>query len=333
MNGICTLANDRVYDQLVALLNSIEVMLGSDFPVCVYPYDDNTTRIAAEIARRPNVQLYRDQNSIERWDEFARQIWDLHPTAKERWKKIGSTNYHRLGTHRRFCAFDGPFDRFLYMDADTLLMGPVTSIFSKLAQSDWVVYDFQHLDLSHVYDPSSKKLAQIFSEERLRSEIFCSGFYASKRDIFTQYQLDWLVSNLKNGEAEALYCMAPDQTVLNYMTMRSHLPIYNFALELTPEERTGCCVTSPHFEEQDYILYDHKNRLTYLHYIGLSSKLFAQVCASENVKFPYRDLFLYYRFLHEPEKQPRFKSISKPYNQRPNFVQQVFRKLKVAVGG
>jgi hypothetical protein len=130
-----------------------------------------------------------------------------------------------------------------------------------------------------------------------------------------------------------LYCMAPDQTILNYMTMRSQLPIYNFALELTPEERTGCCVTSSHFEEQDHVLYDHKNRLTYLHYIGLSSKLFAQVCAGENVKFSYRELFLYYRFLHEPEKRPRFKSRSKPYNQSSNFVQKAFQKLKVSVGG
>ncbi len=41
MDGICTLANDRVYDQLIALLNSIEVNGGKALPVCVYPYDDN----------------------------------------------------------------------------------------------------------------------------------------------------------------------------------------------------------------------------------------------------------------------------------------------------
>ncbi len=31
MDGICTLANDRVYDQLVAILNSIEVNCETDF--------------------------------------------------------------------------------------------------------------------------------------------------------------------------------------------------------------------------------------------------------------------------------------------------------------
>ncbi|MFO7029254.1 hypothetical protein B9T07_04150 [Limnospira fusiformis CCALA 023] len=44
MDGICTLANDKVYDQLVALLNSIEANQGADMPVCIYPYNDNIER-------------------------------------------------------------------------------------------------------------------------------------------------------------------------------------------------------------------------------------------------------------------------------------------------
>jgi hypothetical protein len=55
MNGICTLANDVVFDQLVALLNSIEAVLGAETPVCVYPFDERTQKIAADIANRPNV--------------------------------------------------------------------------------------------------------------------------------------------------------------------------------------------------------------------------------------------------------------------------------------
>ena len=333
MNGICTLANDRVFDQLVALLNSIEAILGSDFPVCVYPYDDNTERIAAEIARRPNVQLYQDRASIERWDAFARKIWDLHPTAKEQWQKISSSDYYRVGTHRRLCAFDAPFDQFLYMDADTLLLNSVEPIFAKLEEFDWVVYDFQYRDLSHVYEVNSEKLTQVFSENQLKSEIFCSGFYATKREIFSQEKLEELLFNLENGEAEILYKMAPDQTVLNYMAMRSQLSICNFALELPSQDRTGCCVNSAHFQEQDHILYDRGNRLTYLHYIGLSSSLFAQVCEGENIDFPYRDLFLHYRFLHEPERYPQFKSSPKAYNQQPNLIQKALKKLKVTVGG
>lgn len=327
MDGICTLANDRVYDQLIALLNSIEALLGDQMPVCVYPYNERTELIAAEIARRPNVHLYDDQESMQRWDQFFRDVWDTHPTAHQRWSEMATAPYHRFGTHRRFCAFDGPFDRFLYMDADTLVQGPVEPIFAQLNDNDWVVYDFQHTDPTHVYDVSSKKLTEVFSPERIESEIFCSGLYASKKGIFEQDRRDWLLSKLREGEAEILYIMSADQPILNYMVMRTGISSCNLALHLPKDEITGCCVTSTHFEERDYILYDKGQQLTYIHYIGLSSQLFAQVCAGENIDFPYRELFLHYRYLHEPEKRPKFTTKLKQYNQPPSLGMRVLRKL------
>lgn len=327
MKGICTLANDYVYDQVIALLNSIEVIMGPSTPVCIYPYDNRTEKIAAEIAKRPQVQLYNNQESIKAWDNFAASAWDTHPTAKERWLKAGTTGYHRFGTHRRYCAFDSPFENFIYMDADTLLMNDLKPIFEKLDQNDCVVYDFQHKDITHVYDNSSPKLTKIFSEERLKKEIFCSGFYASKKGLFDLKKREWLIEELKNGDAEILYPMAPDQTLINYIMMKSGFSIYNLALNLTPDQKTGCCVTSPHFTEKDHILYDNNKRLTYLHYIGISSQLFTKICQGENLDFPYRDLFLYYRYLYEPEKRPQFQGKPKIYNAPPSFPTKILNKL------
>ena len=329
MDGICTLANDRVYDQLVALLNSIEVNGGKDLPVCVYPYDDNTERIKAEIAQRPNVQLFDNQEIIERWENFAKLIWDSHPQARERWLKSGCTDrYYRMGMHHRFIAFDSPFDRFIYMDGDTLLLDAVDKIFAILDRHDCVVYDFQHKDPTHVYEVSQPKLFEVFSRDRIEREIFCAGFYASKIGLFDENQRDWLIEQLRAGEAEILYPMAPDQTIVNYMMMRSNFSIYNLALQLPKEERTGCCVTSPHFQALDNILYDQGNRLTYIHYIGLSSSLFTRLCSGENLDFPYRDIFLHYRYLYEPSQRPVFTGSPKPYQPpTPTFWQKVTRKL------
>lgn len=327
MDGICTLANDAVYDQLIALLNSIEVIQGQNMPVCVYPYDDNIEKIAAEIAKRPNVQLYADKESIQRWDDFVRSAWDAHPTALQEWRKIGKETYYRLGCHRRFCAFDAPFERFIYMDADTLLMKPVDNIFSFLDSNDWVVYDFQHKEPMYVYNIASPKLLEIFPLEKIQTQIFCSGLYASKKNIFSQETKEWLLARLRAGEAEILYPMAPDQSLLNYMMMRAGILCYNLALKLPPDEITGCCVTSPHFEERENILYDKNQRLTYIHYIGIPAKVFTRLCAGENLDFRYRDVFLYYRYLHEPEKKPKFKNKPKPYDAPPSFIERVLRKL------
>jgi hypothetical protein len=329
MDGICTLANDRVFDQVIALLNSIEVVMGKAFPVCIYPYDDNTTRLQAEITHRPQVCLYDDRSSIESWDNFCRGVWEKHPNAFDRWQKAGSSSYHRFGTFRRYGAFDAPFDQFLYMDADTLLLRDAAPIFEKLVDCDCVVYDFQHKDLSHVYDIDYPHLTQVFSQKRLQTEIFCSGFYASKKNLFPPEKREWLLSQLNQGDAPVLYPMAPDQTVINYMMMRSGAKIYNFALELPQEKVTGCCVTSPHFTEDNHQLYDKGVPLIYLHYIGLSSRLFERVCQGENIDFPYRDLFLYYRYCQQPEQLPKFTTKAKAYNTPPSLMDKIVGKLGI----
>ena len=137
-----------------------------------------------------------------------------------------------------------------------------------------------------------------------------------------------MLKQLREGEAEVLYIWAADQPILNYMVMRSGLKVYNLALNLPPGDITGNSVTSSHFQEKDHLIYDHGKRLTYLHYIGISSKVFARVCDGENLDFPYRDVFLHYRYLHEPEKQPQFNSKPQPYNQPPSFFQRALKKLK-----
>jgi hypothetical protein len=79
------------------------------------------------------------------------------------------------------------------------------------------------------------------------------------------------------------------------------------------------------------VLYDKQSRLTYLHYIGLSSKLFTRVCAGENIGFPYRDIFLHYRYLNQSER-PIFTTKPKAYNAPPSFATRVLRKLGIPVG-
>ena len=321
MNGICTLGNDRVYDQIVALLNSIEVVLGPETPVCIYPFDEHTQMIGAEISKRPNVFLYDDTESIQRWDEFMQRV---RPDKMDRSKRL-------YGAHRRFCAFDGPFDKFIYMDADTLVMKSLDFVFDKLDEYNCVVYDFQYVQPEYVYNIKSTKLLEVFNKEKINKEIFCSGFYGSKRGVFSQEQRDWLISQLQAGESEIFKTGGHDQPVINYMFMRSGIPIYNFAHHCPESEVTGCTVTSKQFEEKDNILYDKGKRLTYIHYIGISPRVPAAVCAGENIDFPYRDIFLHYRYLHEQEKRPVFTGVPVPYNYkpRPSLMKRVLNKLKL----
>ncbi|MEG4805613.1 sugar transferase [Microcoleus sp. ARI1-B5] len=322
MKGICTLANDTVYDQLIALLNSIEVILGSNTPVCIYPFDEQVQQIKAEISKRPNVFMYEDSVSIQRWDKF------MEAAAPER---LNRKKFRLYGAHRRFCAFDGPFEKFIYMDADTLAMNSLDAVFDKLNEFDFVVYDFQFTDPTKVYNLSSPKLLKVFEQNRLNSEVFCSGFYGSKQGVFDGDTRQWVLAQLQSGEAEILYAGAGEQPLLNYMVMKTGIYSYNFARHLPDSEKTGCSVTSQHFEEQDRVLYDKGNRLTYIHYIGVQPDLIRRVCAGENIEFPYRDLFLHYRYLREPSKRPVFTEPLKSYADvsSPNLLERLLRRLRI----
>ncbi|MEM6402278.1 MAG: hypothetical protein AAF757_18970 [Cyanobacteria bacterium P01_D01_bin.116] len=69
--GIYTLANDVVFDQLVA---SIEANIGCDIPVCIIPFDNNLGRVKQEITLHPYVTLFEDESLIDPWEKFARQL-------------------------------------------------------------------------------------------------------------------------------------------------------------------------------------------------------------------------------------------------------------------
>jgi hypothetical protein len=323
-DGIYILANDVVFDHLVALLNSLEVNGAKDIPVCIIPYDDRMEKVRVEIAIRHNVTLFENTDSIDFWEDFATQAWTSHRKAQKVWQAKGWQQVHCLGMHRKFCCFDGHFDKFVYFDCDTLLMGSLDYIYQKLDEFDWVANDFQYKsDLNYVFDLSSPKLAEIFNVCQLDSHIFCAGWFAAKKGILNRNNSNQLLENLISGEAEILSLRGTDQPLFNYLVARSGISFYNFAYH-QPAGVTGNHWSSQ-FDVIDYVLYDKGRRLTYLHYMSISAAKINQLCAGEDVEIPYRNVFLHYRYLRSPEKCPKLKSPSwlvRGYRNAKTFVRQ-----------
>jgi hypothetical protein len=323
-DGIYILANDVVFDHLVALLNSLEVNGAKDIPVCIIPYDDRMEKVRVEIAIRHNVTLFENTDSIDFWEDFATQAWTSHRKAQKVWQAKGWQQVHCLGMHRKFCCFDGHFDKFVYFDCDTLLMGSLDYIYQKLDEFDWVANDFQYKsDLNYVFDLSSPKLAEIFNLFQLDSHIFCAGWFAAKKGILNRNNSNQLLENLISGEAEILSLRGTDQPLFNYLVARSGISFYNFAYH-QPAGVTGNHWSSQ-FDVIDYVLYDKGRRLTYLHYMSISAAKINQLCAGEDVEIPYRNVFLHYRYLKSPEKCPKLKSPSwlvRGYRNAKTFVRQ-----------
>lgn len=338
VDGIYTFANDVVFDQLVALLNSIEVNAGREIPVCIIPFNDQLDKIKAEISTRKNVTLFDQPDSIAFWEDFATQAWSAHSTAQRVWKEQGRPAMRRANFHRKFCCFDGMFDRFLYIDADTLLMSSIDEVFEKLNHYNWIANDFQYLsDTSLIFNTDSTELLEQFSLEKLKANIFCSGFFASKKSVYSQAKATQFLARLEAGEADFMSLRGSDQPMLNYTVLGNKISFFNFAYH-DPGNATGSHWSSE-FSDRDFILYDKDKRLMYLHYMSISSSVFTRLCQGEDVPLAYRDLFLHYRYLKSPQDHPQeFKSpsaltqarslITKFRKQKITNLNHRFRKLK-----
>lgn len=320
--GIYVVANNNVYDQLVALLNSIEANYSRDIPVCVIPYNNDIDLVEKEIFKRDNVFLFENQEIIEKWERFVTRVQALYydyPSELGSKKKKAQKVQHS----RKYCAFDGEFDKFIFIDCDTLVFRPLDHIFQKLDDYDFVVHDFQRKTSGN--KNTINNFIEVFeksysSKNDLARYFHCSGFWGAKRGAITEQDLEAFFQDLASGEIRIFRDVLSEQRLLNYMTLKKLFKPYNLTLGSDSEYCTGVCVTSKHFEEKQHVLYDKGRRLTYLHYMGVSNELFSQLCEWQKSKIPfkntllpitdkllnrkigsipYKDVFVHYRFLHE----------------------------------
>ena len=175
--GIYSLANDVVYDQLVALLNSIERNCGLDIPVCIIPYDNRLERVKEEISKRKNVTLFGDEESIQRWESFANEVWSAHPRNQQ--PKSSRPSWYGGHLIRKFVAFDGEFDKFVFYDGDSLAMKPVDDVCEKLEEYDFVFDDWEHTksQANAALNIPLIEATGIFTKAEIQSKLHCSSFF------------------------------------------------------------------------------------------------------------------------------------------------------------
>ena len=305
--GIYTLANDTVYDQLVALLNSIEVNIG-DIPVCIIPYNEQLDLVQKEVNSRANVTIFDNSESIQRWEEFANEVWAVHPGAKA--SKLSRNWWSSGHLQRKLCAFDGDFDAFVFCDADSLVMKSFDGIFEKLNTYSFVFDDWIH-SKNRIKVPLNVPLleqANLFTEQQIRPRLHCSDFFGSKRGLFTAEDLTKYKKLLiEQREVEWLTAWWDDAHLFNYLTFKSNLPLFNYTLSENGEDRTGNCAIADPFVNINNVLYNEQGLkpIHRLHYMNYPTIDFTRLCSGENVDIRYKEEFLHYRFLKHPESRPQ----------------------------
>jgi hypothetical protein len=331
--GIYTLANDVVYDQLVALLNSIERNISPEIPVCIIPYNQQLDLIAEEIKSRANVSLFEDWESIQRWDEFVNQVWDAHPRAKE--SQLTRPGWYKGFVHRKFAAFDGDFERFIFYDADSLVMKPINDVLTKLDRYDLVFDDWEHAKPEAATD-INLELAQSatnIAEAQLRSRIHCNSFFGSHQGLFGSDELNNLMHHLIEKREVAWINKKfwwSSSALFNYMTIDSKYSIFNYTLSSNGQDKTGNCANADSFVNIDNILYNQEDLkpIHRIHYMSYPASDFARLCCGEDVNIRYQEEFLYYRFLKQPEQKPQQLKPPTVTAKTNQLIKKVMKKIK-----
>ncbi len=137
--GIATIANDKVFDWLLAFLESYSKS-NSDLPLYIIPYDDNIAK-TRQAARAYGVTV-ADVDSVE-LDALARRLYPFNPKHRRRLRK--------------FLSLALPLDEVAYLDVDIVLFRNLRELFGRLetGATEFIVacrcFDYVYNDKASAY--------------------------------------------------------------------------------------------------------------------------------------------------------------------------------------
>lgn len=250
--GIYLLANDKVLDNVIALVNSIRCY-DEITPISVIPYDENYQELELIIQQLEAVYIYENLPFLKSLMEVVVDTWHDFPQD------------HRVNMLKKFGCWFGPFEEFLYIDTDIVVFNPVINLLEAMKGYDFLSYDYQRRTGIEYIFSQEILTSNLISDEQVNS-VFNAGFFGSKKGIISEDELFSLIRESRQYSNSFIWEFY-DQGILNYWVIRHHLKQINYTTvgEKVPGNWAG----------SDYLMKDHKlfnietdQPLTYLHWAG-----------------------------------------------------------------
>lgn len=271
--GIYIVANDKVTENAIALLNSIR-LYDPDISIYLIPFNDEYQTVFSTLKRLHNVQLFPDLELLERLTERVGNIFDR--------------DFLKLPNKmRKLAVWFGVLDEFLYIDTDIVVFEKIADTLNHLSNCDFFCCDYHYSSegLRNIFSPVAET---IFTDKQLQ-DVFNSGFWGSRKGVITEEQLYEVLKDCAQHREYFDFAQGvTDQPILNYLILKCFEQRMN--LVKPPENAPGSWAGSQHFKNRQFVLYDRAQKLKYLHWAGIS------ICPGA----PYWDLWEHYRCLHEP---------------------------------
>ncbi|MEB3269946.1 MAG: hypothetical protein VKJ09_15505 [Leptolyngbya sp.] len=284
--GVYIVANDRVFDNAIALLSSLRLQ-DPELPVYMIPFDQTYQELFSILSETFQVKLFPDLEFLE---TLTQDIANIFPR-----------DFLKLPNKlRKLAVWFGPLTEFVYIDTDILCFQPLQDTLTYLATADFICCDFhaKGKGLGDVF-AADMPARNIFTPEQLE-DTFNSGFWGSRQGIFTYGELlDVLQECAQNREYFDFSSGTTDQPILNFLVLKTIARRLN--ITKANLEEPGSWAGSQHFKIQDNILLDGHRKLRYLHWAGTPM----------GPGGPYWETWQYYRFRETSEPLRTIKAVRK----------------------
>lgn len=161
--GIYFMANDRVIEHAIALVNSIRAYDRSTAIVLI-PYDAEHAAVSRLMNEQYGIETFENQDVLAWIDDQLDHCF-------------GAGFFRRPGNFRKQACWFGPFEEFLYLDADIVVFEPIVNLLDHLDRVDFVCCDDQHCGgLAHVF---GEAIRERLGDEDLR-QVFNGGLWGAR---------------------------------------------------------------------------------------------------------------------------------------------------------
>lgn len=272
--GVYFLANNHVFEQVVAFLRSFR-RHNQLLPLCMIPFDGDFDKIAA-LADTYSFSIFQEQDLLATCDAISEKF---HGRV--------------FGMYRKLVTWEGPFESFIYIDVDTVVVDSVDFVFELLDEAPYIA---SHSNLPHIRRWVWKD--NVFDNHILTTPQIefaaNTGFFCSRRGLLPmRHCVAKVNSALELKDCMELACW--EQPFINYLVVTSGYS-YNSLLSLrnagvAPDAGSEWWAGMPDGRVDNGKLYvPDGSRVFLVHWAGILAHV-----KSPDDPLPYKELWNYYR--------------------------------------
>ena len=211
MDGICTLANDRMSPFLEAFLPSVRAHM-PDLPVRIIPFDDNIEKTKA-LAKSHRAQIVEPD---QRWDELGAKLFgdEDYRRGVPAWRYL-----------RKLNAFQTDLDRFLFLDVHCLVLNDLRPLWAAcMSDAQDIVFAIRSRLDRTISKPDVRSVLEILSP-RLGGAFNACCFMSRRGTIEPETAL----AIGRNKNLRLLFGRAPEQAFMAWYIAVTGLNAFSMA--------------------------------------------------------------------------------------------------------